>query len=293
MLIRPSSSNDHLLQHDILTKALDQAHVAATMLDRSAKLVWSNRQFKKQLSHLGNHPISASKFIPQTLASVIWKTVLEGSRWSGDVHGLVGSESVFRLDITPIITNSGGPSYFWMFWHDITKDFAERQELWDKANIDSLTKCVNRGYFISQIEEVITNRTPFSIFYVDLDGFKPINDKFGHDAGDIALQHAAEAMKSCVRSTDQVARLGGDEFAILVFGSDVNIDTIASKLISSVGKLLSYNGHEFNVGCSIGVASFPKDGTTVESILKSADRAMYDAKRDGKNCYRLAGNVIA
>jgi diguanylate cyclase (GGDEF)-like protein len=128
-----------------------------------------------------------------------------------------------------------------------------------------------------------------TLFYVDLDSFKLVNDTRGHDAGDLVLVEAGERMQAFVRAVDTVARLGGDEFAIVLpFLSDGQaISDVASRIVASLAKPFVIKGASSTIGASIGIATHPDDALTVDDLLKSADEALYEAKRAGKNTYRF------
>ena len=131
--------------------------------------------------------------------------------------------------------------------------------------------------------------------FVDLDHFKNVNDSLGHQAGDQLLQEVAKRLTACVRKQDTVARLGGDEFTIileeLAHGEDVSV--IANKVIESLSHTVQLGKHEATIGGSIGISIYPDDGDNAESIIKNADMAMYQAKNQGKNCFRFYTEELA
>lgn len=129
-----------------------------------------------------------------------------------------------------------------------------------------------------------------AVLFMDLDGFKQVNDTLGHDAGDHVLRQVGRRMQECVRETDTVARIGGDEFLIVAYGLNMPSDavTIAEKILRTVSRPILYQGREATVGASIGIATFPTHGYDKEKLLKLADEAMYEVKSSGKNGYRFA-----
>ena len=132
---------------------------------------------------------------------------------------------------------------------------------------------------------------PLALMYIDLDGFKAVNDRLGHHAGDLLLQQVAGRLRDCVRETDTVARLGGDEFAIIL--PDLKelaiIDRIGHTLLERLQQPFELDGRTAHISASIGVALWPRDGRTPTELIHHADRAMYEAKRLGRN--RLAHNA--
>ena len=166
---------------------------------------------------------------------------------------------------------------------------------WQHANFDLLTGLANRHRFHDQLEHELlrASRTkqPIALMYIDLDGFKAVNDRLGHHAGDLLLQQVAGRLRNCVRETDTVARLGGDEFAIIL--PDLKelaiIDRIGHKLLERLQQPFELDGNTAHISASIGVALWPRDGRTPTELIHHADRAMYEAKRLGRN--RLAHNA--
>ncbi len=132
-----------------------------------------------------------------------------------------------------------------------------------------------------------------AIIYLDLDGFKPINDTFGHETGDLVLIEVAKRLKSCVREIDTVARLGGDEFVVLLHNlNDTDtVQQIANRIIETTNASINLFGKTVNVGVSMGIAFIPQDGKYPHQLLKNADKAMYLAKQQGKNQYQFFSNV--
>jgi len=129
-----------------------------------------------------------------------------------------------------------------------------------------------------------------AVMYLDLDGFKQINDTFGHDGGDTLLSMVAARLVAAVRQEDTVARLSGDEFVIVL--SDLShvddVAKLASKVIQAVSQPYSIQGCRVNMTTSVGVSIYPTHGEEVGTLMKSADMALYEAKRTGKNDYRIA-----
>lgn len=132
-----------------------------------------------------------------------------------------------------------------------------------------------------------------AVMFIDLDGFKKVNDTLGHDAGDYVLKQVAKRMLSCVRETDTVARVGGDEFLIIAteINSPDNVAQIAEKIIRTVSQPIIINDQQAMVSTSIGIALFPDHGEDMDKLIKLADETMYKVKNSGKNNYRFAENT--
>ena len=181
---------------------------------------------------------------------------------------------------------------------DITDRKLADEHIRHLASHDSLTDLPNRGSFGEALNKAITaaratgNR--FAILFVDLDHFKFINDSLGHEAGDTLLKQVAARLRAVTRPNDVVARLGGDEFVLLCSDpSDMaNLEGLAARILHAAIRPVSLLGQERRVSASIGIAVYPDDGETERALMKSADTAMYTAKLDGKNNYRLFSNRL-
>lgn len=165
-----------------------------------------------------------------------------------------------------------------------------------RANHDGLTGLVNRTLFNEIVNQQLSlcerNQTILSILYIDLDGFKIINDAHGHKIGDRLLHSVAVRLKAVCRSSDVVARLGGDEFAIVMVGTSIEQGTaVAEKLVEGVSEPYDLDDVTVQISASIGVAVYPDSGITSEALLHRADRAMYKAKGLGKSRVETASSA--
>lgn len=162
------------------------------------------------------------------------------------------------------------------------------------AYSDALTGLPNRQLFNDRLNMALAQAYrqlgKVALFFLDLDGFKGVNDNLGHDAGDLLLKQVAERLKACVRTTDTVARLGGDEFTIILAIRDKkDAEQVAAKVLEAVRAPYDLNGKVADkVGTSIGIALYPMDGSQAADLMRKADNAMYTAKQAGKNAYRFA-----
>ena len=158
---------------------------------------------------------------------------------------------------------------------------------------DPLTGLANRRQLTDRMSMAIVharrNKSTMAVVYLDLDGFKQINDTLGHGAGDALLKMVAERLVATVREEDTVARLGGDEFMIVLWLSGADeAAKVTLKLIKAVSQTYDIEGHTVSVTTSAGVAIYPSHGEDADTLMKSADLALYEAKRAGKNTYRIS-----
>jgi diguanylate cyclase (GGDEF)-like protein len=169
--------------------------------------------------------------------------------------------------------------------HELVGTRAGERRARHMAQHDELTTLPNSGFFRDRLDQALSPDAPrapaLAVLYLDLDGFKPINDQHGHDTGDELLRIVAQRLRRSVRAEDMVCRLGGDEFACLLsdpMGRD-QLSQLASKLFDTIAAPLQVGALELSVRPSIGIAVCPADGNTAASLLKRADTAMYRAKR--------------
>ncbi|MBF0319424.1 MAG: diguanylate cyclase [Nitrospirae bacterium] len=170
-------------------------------------------------------------------------------------------------------------------------------KLKELAHYDSLTGLPNRTLFYDRLEQSMKqakrNNKDIALLMIDLDGFKCINDRMGHDTGDLVLKEIAQRLRSHIRDSDTAARLGGDEFVVILtnLSEAGDAETVALKIIVSIGKPFQFKVPYCAIGASIGISFYPSDGYDAETLLKKADAAMYRVKEGGKNNYRLFNDI--
>jgi diguanylate cyclase (GGDEF)-like protein len=179
----------------------------------------------------------------------------------------------------------------------LKEEIADREELQARSQYlafhDSLTGLGNRVLFKEQLDEALKDVSgtphPLAVLFLDLDGFKAVNDTLGHSVGDLLLKTIAGELRDLLPPTDRIARLGGDEFAILQVSSPQPESSIslAERIVDVVGLTRSVDGHEVTVGASVGIAIASPGEINTENFLKSADLAMYSAKSEGRGTYRV------
>jgi diguanylate cyclase (GGDEF)-like protein/PAS domain S-box-containing protein len=176
---------------------------------------------------------------------------------------------------------------------DISARKEREQRIQHLADHDALTGLLNRRLLEDRLQQSINlarrNDSMVAVMLIDLDGFKAVNDQYGHLMGDYVLRTVAKRLKDCVRESDTVARLGGDEFVVLLTGqrSAEDSSVVAGKILGALTEPVAAGGRRFDIGASIGISIFPRDGASPEQLLKHADAAMYRVKEAGKNRYQF------
>jgi diguanylate cyclase (GGDEF)-like protein len=223
----------------------------------------------------------------------MWKKISSGQVWQGVICNRTrhGEKYWVNSSIVPFINHNGKPERYLSIRTDITDLKKAEEKLRHMAHHDTLTGLATRLLSSHSIENAIlrANRDKhrLAILFIDLDGFKTINDTYGHDIGDQLLISVAERLKESVRESDTVARIGGDEFLILLpeveIASDVEI--VAKKVIKSLTSPFNICNTTCQIGASIGISLYPDHAISCEELIKCADDMMYKIKRSGKNNY--------
>jgi diguanylate cyclase (GGDEF)-like protein/PAS domain S-box-containing protein/hemerythrin-like metal-binding protein len=204
-----------------------------------------------------------------------------------------GGEFAAELSITAI--RKGEDVFFSAFMRDITERKQVESKITYLAFHDKLTTLPNRELFYDRLSHAISQAKRkhgrLALLFLDLDGFKAVNDDYGHEAGDIVLKAVAMRLQSCVRGADTIARLGGDEFTVILSEVDkpADVNNISEKIIQKLSEPVLLNDtRKCAIGVSIGIALFPDDGYELDKLISQADSAMYESKARGKSTYTYA-----
>jgi diguanylate cyclase (GGDEF)-like protein/PAS domain S-box-containing protein len=288
--------NDSVLLNALMENVADSIYFK----DRQCRLLRVSRKMALDLGH--EHP---SKLIGKTDRDLFGeefgqKTMLD------DLHvmetglpiiGLVESRSLPNGEVNwtsttklPIRDQSGKVLGLLGITREINELKRAELDLQHLATHDLLTSLPNRYLLLDRLEQTILrakrNKALFAVLYIDLDGFKVINDRYGHDAGDKALKQIAHRINDNVRSSDTVARMGGDEFAVILDTINKQEDAmlVAQKIGEKIGVDFAVNSFRVRVTASIGISVYPEHGLSAAALLKAADHAMYQAKAKNNAC---------
>jgi len=225
----------------------------------------------------------------------IQQTVRGGGFWQGEVWNRRKDGGVYAawLNVSAIKDGAEHDNGYVGIFTDITQRKLVEEHLKKMAHYDVLTGLPNRALFLDRLAQALLRARReggrAAVLFLDLDHFKPINDNLGHDAGDEILREMGERLRRCVRESDTVARLGGDEFTVILHQIEQETDAvrIAEKILDGMRRPFYPKNVECRVGVSIGISIYPEHGQDLETLMKKADCAMYQAKEEEGNSYRL------
>ncbi len=299
--------------HDAALKSCVEGIV---ITDVNANIQWVNPAFCELTGYaetetLGKTPAELVKSGQQDdgFYKSLWQTILSGQPWRGEIVNRRKNGEYYdeQLSITPVFGDKQAISHFVAVKQDISERKRNQEQIQRLAYYDPLTQLPNRRLLIDRLEKVLAacrrHQQYGALLFLDLDRFKPLNDRYGHDAGDQLLQEVAKRLKEAVRQEDTVARLGGDEFVVVLVELDSDqtqavqqAEQVAFKLHQILANAyvlwLRHAGAvpkrvEYQLTASIGISLFMDAESNANKILKQADIAMYDAKHQGRNAICL------
>jgi len=296
----PITAQEHL---PILIKAVEQSPVSVIITDPRGVIQYVNPKFTRLMGYtpeeaVGQTPrIIKGGFLTREFYQEMWDTINAGQEWHGLFHNRTkDGRLVWELaSISPILDETGAITHFVGVKEDMTTLKELQDQMAHLAHHDQLTGLPNRFLFHDRLAQALASArrrgVGFALLYLDLDGFKPVNDQFGHEAGDALLIAVGDRLLRCVRAADTVARMGGDEFTVLLPEIDepAHIRRVVELIMRSLEEPFAVGEGECRIGLSIGIARYPQDGDTSDGLLSRADTAMYEVKTAGPGGYRFAG----
>lgn len=287
-------------QDALLAQAVRTTATAIFITDADGRIIWVNAAFCALSGYaspdlIGRAPrLLKSGMQSEEFYTALWRTLQAGKVWQGEMVDRRKDGSLYTIDevITPLLDASGAVSHYMAIQHDISLRKAESALEHRLAYQDFLTGLPNRASFTRLYDQALDRARhdclTMALLFVDLDNFKPVNDLLGHQVGDELLAAVGERLRAAVRRDDAVARVGGDEFAIMLSClPDIGLaGALAQKVVDTVSAPYSIQGREIVIGASVGIAIYPQDGTTAETLMTHADKAMYRAKWLGGSRYR-------
>jgi diguanylate cyclase (GGDEF)-like protein/PAS domain S-box-containing protein len=285
----------------LAASVFDNAHEGIMITDAHGLIVEVNATFSELTGYRREEAVGQNADLLKSghhdaaFYLTMWQTIREHGFWRGEVWNRKKSGEVFveLLTISAVRSPEGTITHYVGIFSDITLIKEHQSHLERLAHYDALTQLPNRMLLRDRMEQAMvqTERSglTLAVCYLDLDGFKPVNDSYGHAAGDRLLIEVAQRLRQCVRGGDTVARLGGDEFVLLLLNlADVHEgDRAIGRVLSSLSSPFSVAGQSVSISASIGVTLFPRDLSDSDALLRHADQAMYSAKQAGRNQYCL------
>ena len=203
-----------------------------------------------------------------------------------------GERRLISWSNTALLGADGSVRYVISTGTDITERQQAEERMSRLAHYDLLTDLPNRKLFADRLQQALARGRRYhqlvAVLFLDLDNFKPVNDRYGHETGDLLLKEVAARLKGSIRETDTVGRLGGDEFVAAIEGlkNKEDVAPVARKIIAALSAPFALEGCRCTIGVSVGAAFYPVDGAEMDSLIKKADQAMYEVKKEGGNAYR-------
>jgi len=266
------------------------------IFDTDGKFIYANLALAQLYNTTPEDIIGKNMFeLNVTAAAELQQRLLEvlhtGVAFRGEVPctQIPGHDAIFECHLVAVRDSAGDVEAITGVAHDVTERKAAEEKIKHSANYDSLTGLPNRSLFrdrlLQELKRAERSGLPLALIFIDLDGFKDVNDRLGHDAGDQLLQQAAQRIGACVRGVDTVARLGGDEFTVIF--TDVShighLDILAQKILDELARPFPLGLENVHISGSVGITVYPQDAATLEDLIRNADQAMYVAKNAGRN----------
>ncbi|BBL74485.1 sensor domain-containing diguanylate cyclase [Methylomagnum ishizawai] len=276
----------------LAARAIEDSGKAIVITDAENRVVFANRAFTEITGYAPHEVLGKSQhlFSPKTEHSL-----RETGRWEGEIVGRRKSGAAYPkwLSISAVKDEHGRVGHYVAIFSDITERKAMESKILHQARHDALTGLPNRllleeglGCGMAEAER---RHLGLAVLFLDLDGFKAVNDSFGHRVGDLLLRAVAERLRRGVRHDhDLVGRLGGDEFVVILNGIHHVREAlaVAEELVDAIATPYDIEGRTLRIGTSIGISAYPQDGRSPAELLGHADSAMYQAKKQGRNTYR-------
>lgn len=295
--IRQKSEYQRRLFEEVFNNAME----GITITDTNGVIVNANPAFTTITGYelpdvVGKNPnVLKSDKHDKDFYKNMWKKISEKGHWVGEIWNRRknGESYPELLSISAINDSSGKTTHYVAVFHDITEMKSKEEQLKYQAHHDALTGLPNRVLLTDRISIALSRakrlNNRLALFYLDLDNFKTINDSLGHAVGDKLLQQTTTRIADIFRNQDTLARLGGDEFVIMVedIEDEFHLISQADRLLSAFIPPFIINGYKLHVTTSLGITVYPDDGEDAGTLIKNADMAMYQAKKEGRNGYHM------
>ena len=288
-------------QQQLSTRVFNDTHEGIMITNAEGDIIDVNPAFCDITGYsredvIGEKPsiLSSGKHGPEFFAEM-WETLAETGHWQGEVWNRTKEGRLYAelLSISSLRNEHEQVINYVGIFTDITQSKKQQEALNLMAHYDVLTGLPNRALFVDRFHQAIAHskrtKTLLAIFFLDLDKFKPVNDNYGHEVGDKLLIEVAKRIAANIRQEDTVSRQGGDEFTILLgdLKSIAESKKMAQRIHHSLALPYSIDGHTISIGASSGITLYPIEDADLDTLIRYADQAMYQAKLLGRNRYHL------
>lgn len=285
----------------LMASVFENAQEGVMITDPEGRIVEVNEAFSRITGYsreeaLGQTPsLLRSGKHSQEFYAQMWEVIQRENSWQGEIFNRRKDGEIFpeRLTVSAVRDEQGELRHYTSIFSDISTFKTQQERLERMAHFDPLTGLPNRALLGDRLDMALAqarraNRR-VGVALLDLDGFKPINDHYGHAAGDSILEEVGRRLLSAVRETDTVARLGGDEFVIVLCNIDdaPQARITLERVLATLGRPYAIDGEVATMSASIGLAMYPDDDADADTLLRHADQAMYSAKQSGRNRWHL------
>ncbi len=288
-------------QLQLSAQVFENSRDAITITDAHSTIIAVNQAFTSITGYAAAEIIGKTPKILQSgrhdaeYYRIMWAAIRENGYWQGEIWNRRKNGEIYPewLKITAVKNQSQHTTNYIAVFSDITDDVRAAERIQRLAYYDTLTDLPNRALLSDRLDLAIAHAkrggSKCAVLFLDMDRFKNINDALGHSIGDQLLQSVAIRLKECVREVDTVARMGGDEFVVILdsMAETDSIMPVARKILHSLSQPYEIEGHNIRATPSIGISVYPDDGTDHESLIMSADSAMYHAKEMGRDNYQF------
>lgn len=302
-IVAKEAAKEALLVYQKVVAETDEAIVVT---DANANIIEVNDAYVKTTGFDRNFVIGKNPSVGKSgrhdlvFYQNMWDRLLNNGRWSGEVWDRRNSGEIYPkwLTINAVKDSHGKTTNYIGIFRDIGPMKETERKLEQLAFNDALTNLANRTQFNLSLKQEVARAKRYGdklgLMFIDLDGFKFVNDSLGHATGDLLLKEVAKRFTNCVRESDTLCRIGGDEFTVIAtrIKDSYGLSRLAEELIESLVRPIELAGQKIRVGASIGISMMPEDSENMDTLIRQADIAMYEAKRRGKGTYCFASDFI-
>jgi len=281
----------------LLIKVFEYAAEGVMITTADATILNVNKSFSTLMGYSHHDAVGESPNIlfsgrhDDEFYSKMWHQLKSNGYWVGEIWNRKKGGELFlvNLTISALTDNNGNISHYIGIFTDINSESENQGHLYRLAHYDALTELPNRVLFYDRLRHAISiakrEKGNIAVLFIDLDGFKVVNDRYGHKEGDNLLKQVSNRINACLRESDTVSRFGGDEFTVVLpdIGDEENLNAVTAKINAAIEQPYCIAGNQVHITTSIGSTVYPKNALSADILVRQADLAMYAAKRDGKN----------